>query len=70
MDMRDEWIDCGACSARLPAFLSSVNGASELTLRLIPNRLPAVSGNRDPVYFTASLEWETRCGASPGSSEG
>ena len=48
----------------LPAFLSSVNGASELTLRLIPNRLHAVSGNCDPVYVAASMEWQTRCGAA------
>ena len=50
--------------ALMPAFLSSVNGASELTLRLIPNRLHAVSGNCDPVYMAASLEWQTRCGAA------
>ena len=46
----------------LPAFISLVNGASELTLRLISNRLPVVSGNLDPVYVVASLEWEERCG--------
>ena len=44
----------------LSAFKSSVNGASELKLGLIPNRLHAVSGNCDPVYVVASLEWETR----------
>ena len=48
----------------LPAFLSSVNGALELTLRLIPSRLHAVSGNCDPVYVAACLEWQTRCGAA------
>ena len=52
----------------LPAFQSSDNGASELTfLRLIPHHHHAMSGNRDPVYVVASLEWETRCGAAvPG----
>jgi len=39
----------------LPAFLSSVNGASELTLLLLPSRLHSMSGNRDPVYIAACL---------------
>ena len=48
----------------LLAYRSSVNGASELTLRLIPSCLHAVSGNCDPVYIAACLEWQTRCGAA------
>ena len=65
MDMRDESPSLDGLNLALPAFLSSVNGASELTLRLIPNRLPAVRcGNHNPVYVAASLEWEERCGAA------
>ena len=45
----------------LPAFLSSVNGASELTRRLLPSRFQAASGNGDPVYIAACLEWQSRC---------
>jgi len=48
----------------LPAFLSSVNGALELTLLLLPSCLHSMSGNRDPVYTAACLEWQTRCGAA------
>ena len=52
-----------AMDLALPAFLWSVNGASELTLKLLPSRLHAVSGNRDPVCIAACLEWQTRCGS-------
>src|SRR5664279_804557 len=52
-----------AMDLALPAFLSSVNGASELTLKLLPNRLHAVSGNRDPVSIAVCLEWQTLCGS-------
>ena len=44
----------------LPAFLSSVNGAAELTLQLLPARLHAVSSIRDPAYIVANLEWQQR----------
>jgi len=47
----------------LPDFRSSVNGASELTLRLLRSRLHSMSGNRDPVHIAACLQWQTRCGA-------
>ena len=53
-----------AVDLALPAFLSSVNGASELTLRLLPSRLHTVSGNRDSVCVAACLEWQTRCDAA------
>jgi len=60
----------GGCGVRLsmdlalPAFLSSVNGALELTLLLLPSRLHSMSGNRYPIYIAACLEWQTRCGAA------
>jgi hypothetical protein len=53
-----------AVDLALPAFLSSVNGASELTLLLIPRRLHSVSSSSDPVYVAACLEWQTRCNAA------
>ena len=49
-----------ASDLALPAFLSSVNGASELTLQLLPARLHAVSSIRDPAYIVANLEWQQR----------
>ena len=49
-----------ASDLALPAFLSSVNSASELTLQLLPARLHAVSSMRDPVYIAANLEWQQR----------
>ena len=49
-----------ASDLALPAFLSSVNSASELTLQLLPARLQAVSSTRDPVYIAANLEWQQR----------
>ena len=48
----------------LPAFLSHVNGASELTLSLLPSRLRSVSGNLDPVSAAAYLEWKNRYDAA------
>lgn len=53
-----------AVDLALPAFLSSVNGASELTLRLLPSRLLSVSGNLDPVCAAACLEWVNRYDAA------
>ena len=44
----------------LPAFLSSVSGASKLTLQLLPSRLHALSGSNDPIFVTACLEWQTK----------
>ena len=49
-----------ASDLALPAFLSSVNGASEMTLQLLPARLHAVSSIRDPAYIVANLEWQQR----------
>jgi len=48
----------------LLACLSSVNGALELTLLLLPSRLHSISGNRDPAYIATCLEWLTNCGAA------
>ena len=45
----------------LPAFLSSVAGASTLTVRLLPNRLKDTSGLQDIFYTTSCIEWQTRC---------
>jgi len=60
---------CLSMDLALPAFLSSVIGALELTLLLLPSRLLSMSGNRDPVYFAVCLEWQTRCCAAvPDSS--
>ena len=53
-----------AVDLALPAFLSSCNGASDLTLRLLPSRLHAVSGNLDPVCTAACLEWKNRYDAT------
>ena len=47
-----------ASELALPAFLSSVNSATEPTLQLLPARLHASSSNRDPVYIAANLEWQ------------
>ena len=58
-----------AVDLALPAFLSSVHGASELTLQLLPTRLHAVSGIRDPLCIAACLEWQTRCDAAVLDSE-
>ena len=52
-----------ASDLALPAFLSSVNSASELTLQLLPARLHASSSTNDPVYIAASLEWQLRSNA-------
>ena len=52
-----------ASDLALPAFLSSVNGASELTLQLLPARLHALSSTRDPVYIAANQEWQLRSNA-------
>ena len=49
-----------ATDLALPAFLSSVNGAADLTMKLLPSRLHEVSGDRDPVCVAACLEWQTR----------
>jgi hypothetical protein len=49
-----------AVDLALPAFLSSCNGASDLTLRLLPSRIHEVSGNLDPVCTAACLEWKNR----------
>ena len=46
----------------LPAFLSSVYGGTELTLRLLPSRLHVVSTTFDPAHVAASLEWQNRFG--------
>ena len=62
-----KWRSGGASvrgSIALLAFRSSVNSASPLTLRLLPSRLHAASGNCDSVCVAACLEWQTR-GASP-----
>ena len=48
-----------ATDLALPAFLSSVNGAADLTMKLLPSRLHDVSGDRDPVCVAACLEWQT-----------
>ena len=40
-------------------FLSSVNGAAELTRRLLPHRFHTESGKLDPVYVAARLERRT-----------
>jgi hypothetical protein len=53
-----------AVDLALPSFLSSVNGASELTLQLLPSRLHSLSGSHDPVYLAACMEWQTRCAAA------
>ena len=37
-----------------------VNGAADLTMKLLPSRLHEVSGDRDPVCVAACLEWQTR----------
>ena len=52
-----------ATDLALPAFLSSVAGSSNLTIRLLPSRLHAASGLQDALYITACLEWQTRCNA-------
>ena len=49
-----------ASDLALPAFLSSVNSVSELTLQLLPARLHAVSSIRDPAHIVANLEWQQR----------
>ena len=41
-----------ATDLALPAFLSSVAGASTLTVRLLPNRLHGTSGLQDIFYTT------------------
>jgi hypothetical protein len=48
----------------LPAFLSSVNGAKELTIQLLPSRLHGVSSTYDLVYVAASLEWQANCNSA------
>ena len=48
----------------LPAFLFSINGASDLTLKLLPSRLHTVSGSSDPICTAACLEWQTLCDAA------
>ena len=53
-----------AVDLALPAFLSSVNGASALTLRLLPSRLRSMSSNLDPVYVAACVEWKDRYDAA------
>ena len=53
-----------ASDLALPAFLSSVNGASELILKLLPSSLRAASANCDPLCIVASLEWQTRCNST------
>ena len=53
-----------ATDLALPAFLSSVNGAAYLTMKLLPSRLHAVSCNYDPVYVAACVEWQTRCSSA------
>jgi hypothetical protein len=53
-----------ATDLALPAFLSSVNGAASFTLKLLPSRLHAVSGDRDPACVAACLEWQTRCAST------
>jgi len=50
-----------ASDLALPAFLSSINGASELVLQLLPSRLHAAAGVSDPICIEACLEWQTRC---------
>jgi hypothetical protein len=58
-----------ATDLSLPAFLSSVNGSAALALQLLPSRFHVSSGIQDPVYVTASLEWQSRCrSAVPESS--
>ena len=59
-----------AMNLALPAFLSSVNGAVELTIQLLPSRLHAVSSTNDPVYVAASLEWQAHCNSAvPDSAQ-
>ena len=53
-----------ASDLALPAFLPSVNGASELILKLLPSSLHAASANCDPLCIVASLEWQTRCNST------
>ena len=50
-----------ATDLALPAFLSSVAGASTLTVRLLPNCLHDTSGLQDIFYTTSCIEWQTRC---------
>ena len=50
-----------ATDLALPAFLYSVNGASDLVLQLLPSRFSNSSGTLDQIYVAASLEWQTRC---------
>jgi hypothetical protein len=50
-----------ALDLALPAFLSSINRASELTQNLLPNRMRHSLGILDSLYITAQLEWQTRC---------
>ena len=50
-----------ATDLALSAFLSSVNGAVELTQRLVPNRFHTVSDKLYLVNVATSLEWQTRC---------
>jgi len=52
-----------ASDLALPAFLSSVAGSSNLTLRLLPSRLHGISGLQDAHYISACLEWQARCNA-------
>ena len=53
-----------ATDLALPAFLSSVNGAADLILQLLPTRLHAVSGSLDPLCVVACLEWQTHYNAT------
>ena len=58
-----------ATGLALPAFLSSVSGASELILQLLPSRLHAASGSLDPAFVTATVEWQTRSNERAPSPE-
>jgi len=55
---------CLTMGHALPAFLSSVNDALELTVLLLPSRQHSMSGNHDLVYIAACLKWQTSCGAA------
>jgi len=53
-----------ATDLALPAFLSSINGASDLIMQLLPSRLHVTAGISDPICVEASLEWQTRCSSA------
>ena len=53
-----------AADLALPAFLSSVSGASELIVRLLPSRLHNSSAERDSLYVAACQQWQSLCNSA------